>query len=51
VGAGEQRWVGPLVLGAADWSEELFLRVDGLNLVDECDEADNVQSAGPWPCP
>ncbi|MBL8619367.1 MAG: hypothetical protein JNM72_27380 [Deltaproteobacteria bacterium] len=51
VSAGEQRWIGPLVLTEAEWSEELFLRVDGLNLVDECDEADNVQSAGAWPCP
>ena len=33
------------------WGEgELFLRLDELDIVDECNESDNRLSLGFWPC-
>ena len=34
-----------------DWGdEELFLRLDGLNMISECNEENNRFSLGFWPC-
>lgn len=48
--AGEQRDVGPFLFTADQWSGALYARIDDADVVEECDEADNILGLGEWPC-
>lgn len=51
VSSGAATLVGPIMLDSTQWTGELTLIVDGDDVVDECNETDNVLKLGAWPCP
>ncbi len=52
VEAGEVAVAEPITLTEAEWgAAPIRVRVDGSNIVEECDESDNMSNGGKWPCP
>ncbi len=52
VEAGEVAAAEPITLTEAEWgTAPIRVRVDGSNIIEECDESDNMSNGGKWPCP
>jgi hypothetical protein len=48
--SGQAVELGPFVLAEADWAGGVTVRVDDGDVVEECDETDNLVDLGAWPC-
>ena len=48
--SGESEVAGPFELGRPEWRSGVRVRVDGADLIEECDEDHNTSAALPWPC-
>lgn len=50
VEAGESRIAGPFEIARPDWIGTVDVRVDGAQLIEECDESNNSSNGPVWPC-
>ena len=50
--SGGARWFGPYTVSRQEWgSGHLLVRGDADDVLDECNEVDNLVNLGSWPCP
>ena len=41
---------GPFAFSQREWGSGVRVRVDGGNVIEECDEDNELAKAVPWPC-